>query len=438
MPRPDDEYTNRVRCPIHGFIHYSDKERKLIDDPLFRRLRFIRQLALTEYVYPGATHSRFEHSLGVMEIATKIFDKLHHKRRDLLEDKLKEVLEEEPLAKAKQLVRLAGLLHDVGHVCFSHAAEEHLIEEVNHEALSRRIISDEELLGKKIDDLFWDGCAVQVANILEEGSKVTPQLLILKNIISGEMDADRSDYLLRDSHHCGVDYGRFDFLRLVESIDLIEDPDRGSLEIAINRGGIHALEGLIIARYQMTTQVYAHRIRRIYDYYLREYFKALKEEGDAPQTVDDLLKETDFTMMTSIIRDSEKDGLKRSTWAKRIHERRHHKEVYTTGAAAERIHIRQQADLFKKLKERFSSSEFIQDEYVKSIHRFAKRDEETEGFVVMKVLLSNGEPVGDVCEESQILENIPHRYRCGRIFFTDDNLTSELADEVKQFVAIST
>lgn len=438
MPGFDDQYTNRVRCPIHGFIHYSDKERELIDDPLFRRLRFIRQLALTEYVYPGATHSRFEHSLGVMEVATRIFDRLRRVRRGLLEDKLKEVLEEDTLDKAKQLVRLAGLLHDVGHVCFSHAAEKHLIDEGDHETLSRKIISCESLLGKKIDTLFWDGCAEQVADIMEEGSKVTPQLLILKNIISGEMDADRSDYLLRDSHHCGVDYGRFDFLRLVESIDLIEDPDRGSLEIAINTGGIHALEGLIIARYQMTTQVYAHRIRRIYDHYLREYFKALKEDGDGPQTVDDLLKETDFTMMTRIVRDSEDDDLIRSKWAKRIHERRHHKQVHTTGVAAERQHIRKQADLFKKLEERFPSSEFIRDEDDRSIHRFAKRDEDPEDLVEMKVLDSNGDPAGDVCEQSQILEHIPHRFRCGWIFFADDNLTSELADEVKRFVAIST
>src|SRR4029077_9995859 len=111
----------RIRCPVHGFIRFSENERKLIDHWIFRRLRHIRQLALTDMVYPGATHTRFEHSLGVMELATRAFDQLAARRGDLLEANLKKVaaLRKEPLAIARQLVRLAALLHDVGHGCFS-------------------------------------------------------------------------------------------------------------------------------------------------------------------------------------------------------------------------------------------------------------------------------------------------------------------------------
>src|SRR4029077_9488066 len=115
----------RIRCPVHGFIRFSENERTIIDHWIFRRLRHIRQLALTDMVYPGACHTRFEHSLGVMELATRAFDQLAATRGALLEANLRKVaeLDREPLAIARQLVRLAGLLHDVGHACFSHAAE---------------------------------------------------------------------------------------------------------------------------------------------------------------------------------------------------------------------------------------------------------------------------------------------------------------------------
>src|SRR5579862_9691645 len=121
-----DQPGYRIRCPIHGFIRFSEHERQIVDNRLYQRLRFIRQLALTELIYPGATHTRFEHSLGVMEIATRAFDALARSKGDVMETTFATVeqLKDKPLAKARQLVRLAALLHDTGHCCFSHAAEE--------------------------------------------------------------------------------------------------------------------------------------------------------------------------------------------------------------------------------------------------------------------------------------------------------------------------
>lgn len=121
----DDKPTQRVRCPVHGFIRYSANERKIIDHPVFQRLRHIRQLAMTYLIYPGAMHSRFEHSLGVMELATQAFDLLKLKYRDRLANELRQIpeLSDSTLEKARQIVRLMALLHDVGHPAFSHAAE---------------------------------------------------------------------------------------------------------------------------------------------------------------------------------------------------------------------------------------------------------------------------------------------------------------------------
>jgi HD domain len=251
----NDHPRHRIRCPIHGFIRFSEHERAIIDHPLFRRLRWIRQLALTELVYPGATHTRFEHSLGVMEVATRIFDVLAQVKGGLMEDTFKSVaaLKDNPLAKTRQLVRLAALLHDSGHCCFSHAAETVIHKNADHEELTIQMLETPTLLGDLLDKLFFKGAGTLTAQIIAGSKKhLPPQMQVLKDIVSGQVDADRTDYLLRDSYHCGVDYGRFDYRRMIECLALREDPaGSDGLEIAIQRDGIHTFEALILARYQM-------------------------------------------------------------------------------------------------------------------------------------------------------------------------------------------
>src|SRR5262249_49994403 len=177
-----------IRCPIHGFIHFSENERQIIDHPLFRRLRYIRQLALTELVYPGAIHTRFEHSLGVTDVAARAFDSLAAKHGELLEHSFKEVagFEKNPMALARQYLRLAAFLHDVGHASFSHAAEEVAHGGVGHEALTLKIVREHDLLGGLLDRLFPQGSAAWIAQIIEGGSQLAPQLQVLKNLVSGE------------------------------------------------------------------------------------------------------------------------------------------------------------------------------------------------------------------------------------------------------------
>lgn len=213
-----DEPVNRVRCPIHGFIHYSRNEREIIDHWIFRRLRFIRQLALTEFIYPGASHSRFEHALGVMDVATRAFDSIASRNGALLEETIKNVagFEDKTMAKARQALRLAALLHDVGHASFSHAAEKIVFKDSGHEKLSVSIVTEGDYLGGIIDGKFWEGCSRVVGLLIEGGRDLPPQLQVLKSLVSGEMDADRTDYLLRDSYHCGVEYGKFDHRRMIE------------------------------------------------------------------------------------------------------------------------------------------------------------------------------------------------------------------------------
>lgn len=330
----DDEPTQKVRCPIHGFIHYSKNERKIIDHPLLMRLRAIRQLALTEYVYPGATHTRFEHSLGVMEVATRAFDSLCSRHGAMIEDHFKKLpyFEDRPLDRARQILRIAALLHDSGHAPFSHAAESVIQKQEQHDQLSIRIITSDEIGGifrglRPLLDSTWGERTAEMAAALV-GKDTPASLRFLRELISGEIDADRTDYLLRDSLHCGVSYGRFDSHQLIESLALVMG-DGGVPEVALTEGGLQTYEALLLARFQMNTQVYYHRVRRIYDHYLKQYHLAIRQE--AFRSSADILKENDFTMLTRIQRDAEDTKALGHVWAKRIAERRHHVDIYSGG-----------------------------------------------------------------------------------------------------------
>jgi HD superfamily phosphohydrolase len=413
-PSERDVPRYRVRCPVHGFIRFSENERRIIDHPLFRRLRFIRQLALTEFIYPGATHTRFEHSLGVMEIASRAFDRLASAHGDLLERSFRQVAElrDRPLALARQVVRLAALLHDVGHACFSHAAEEVLHKDTGHEALTYFVVEEPDLLGRELEKGFFAGCASLVGKVLRGGGRLPPQLQVLRNLVSGEMDADRTDYLLRDSLHCGVDYGRFDYRRMIECLALSEG-EGGVLEVGLQRDGIHTFEALILARYQMSTQVYYHRLRRIYDYYLRRYFEAKGAEMfDTPQKV---LAQNDMTVLAEVFRDADAGG-PAAEWAARIRDRNHHRVVFETGADATAFDVRRAEEMLARLRERFPDLDFHWDHARASIHALLLPGEtDTDGLVLLPLVDGSGRP-SFVGERSLVLRHVPRRFQVARIF----------------------
>src|SRR5436853_929081 len=212
---------------MDSFIGSSKNERRAIDNPIFQRLRHVRQLAMEYLVYPGAMHARFEHSLGVMELSGRAFEVVVQKHSSLIEEELKRLpeLEKDTLPRARQILRLSSLLHDVGHPAFSHAAEKH-IPSGDHEKVSLYVVKD--VLGAMLNEIFFDGARDLMSRILEKSQDTA----FLRQFVSGEWDMDRTDYLLRDSKHCGVDYGIFDFRRLLESITVVNNPDTRSLELA--------------------------------------------------------------------------------------------------------------------------------------------------------------------------------------------------------------
>ncbi len=245
-----------IRDPIHGFIKLSEKERDLINTKVFQRLRRIRQLAMAFLVYPGAVHTRFDHSIGVMHIAGQICKRL------------KELDHTEICNTTVDQIRFAALLHDVGHGPFSHLSETLLkkfaptqqtdmgqVLEKIHEKITVDIIRND----TEINNIL-SPCERNFVVKMIEGKEKRRDWH--RDIVSSELDADKMDYLLRDSHFTGVKYGEYDLEKLIESCYIGDHPET---PLAINIEGIYALEQFMLARFHMKQQVYWHEVSLISD-----------------------------------------------------------------------------------------------------------------------------------------------------------------------------
>lgn len=327
----DPHRTYELRCPIHGFISLTDWEKAVISQPAFQRLRRIRQLAWTDYVYPGAMHTRFEHSLGVMHTATMLYDSIVSNSHDLLRSAL--AYDDAGFKRDRQLVRFAALLHDVGHSPFSHAAEELFPlredgQKYAHEDYSVAIIESE--LRNAIEDHPLNGnykLSAEEITVLIRGGAGAQKTVFWRDLITSQMDADRMDYLLRDAYHAGVQYGKFDLHRLINTIRAIPYQNKDP-RLGISEGGIHAAEGLVLARYFMFTQVYFHKTRVAFDVHLREAMKELLPKGHFPRPVAGDLKKflqwDDWRVLGLL--NSGKGG----EHGKRISSREHFRRVFHT------------------------------------------------------------------------------------------------------------
>ncbi len=319
-----------IRDPIHGTILIDEEERRVVDDPWVQRLRHIRQLGFVSLVYPGAVHDRFQHSLGVMHLAGDRFAR--QARHPLLAGSVPAA----DLERCRRIARLAGLLHDVGHPPFSHTAEVFLppVEAVRlpegwyrdgqvpagrqatHEDLTLAIIADLARRGSLDPDLARDVAAVlcpavrRSARLGALGSVVG----ILRALVSGEIDADRGDYLLRDAHFLGVRYGVYDLSRLCATETVLPGPDGPELGLDIH--GVHALEGLLMARYHMFMQVYFHKTPPAFEHYL-EQAVAGGEVDLRIRGLDDLIDLHDGTVVDRITRAARQGA----PWSTRIHAR---------------------------------------------------------------------------------------------------------------------
>lgn len=220
-----------VLDPVHGYIELDNLVRELLDTPQMQRLRRVRQLGFSNLVYPGANHTRFEHSLGSMHLASMLTRNLNSIDMD-----------------KKTEIRIATLLHDIGHGPFSHVTE-NVIDKYTR----RRHDEIKDVLGKgEIKDVLMK-YGISPGNLARHVRGETS----LGQILSSEIDVDRMDYLVRDAHYTGVAFGVVDYNRLINQMNFYDD------RLVVNYGGLKAAESLLVSRFWMNTSVYYHHVTRI-------------------------------------------------------------------------------------------------------------------------------------------------------------------------------
>lgn len=231
-----------IRDPLWSTIRVDAVAARVMDTAAFQRLRYIRQLGLAHLVYPGATHTRFDHALGVYHLTVTAL----------------RLLKERGTAPAEAwedeaLVPYAALLHDIGHYAYSHALEELEGERVpgDHEAMSARFFADPEM--EEALAPLGRGAAERIHALICGASQVP-----LRGLVSGSLDLDKMEYLRRDARFCGVPYGEVDVDRLIQGLVLVRDPVRGCWEVGVQEKAVSALESLLFAKYQMFRNVYWH------------------------------------------------------------------------------------------------------------------------------------------------------------------------------------
>ncbi len=259
-----------IKDPIFGYIHISEMEKKILDTFPFQRLRRIKQLAGTEFVYPGANHTRFEHSLGVMHLAGILAEQLH------IDDVEK--------------VKIASLLHDIGHGPFSHTFEPLLIKNLGktHENMGSWIIKKTELA----DILEAEGFNTNEISLLAVGKS---GVSFLDQIISSAVDVDKFDFIVRDSYHTGAEYG-VDIFRLIYTMDVLEG------NIAVNISALSTLEAFLIARVESFRSIYFHKVSRAAQVMLLKAMELANDElglttFDSPK---EYMNMDDYTVWTKL------------------------------------------------------------------------------------------------------------------------------------------
>lgn len=312
-----------IRDPVHGSIKAQKEEIQILEHPFFQRLRNIKQLGFSEYIFPGATHTRYLHSIGVMETATKVFDQVFRNKPVNPEWK-----------RLRETVRLACLLHDIGHAPLSHTTE-FVMPQVDKLNLvgpfapktSRKASHEDYTIKSIVDSSFTESFAavktrfgvdpVQVAALII-GESADPDYFvadgidyfpILHQLVSSEMDCDRMDYLLRDSYFCGVSYGKFDLDWIIDNLRAaVVD---GKAYLGISERAVSTFDDFLLCRFHMFLMVYFHYKAVCLEKMLGRYFASSENEYSIPANIEEYLKHDDHFLM-KVLRASKNE------WAKKV------------------------------------------------------------------------------------------------------------------------
>lgn len=340
-----------IRDPVHGSIPIHDSEIKILEHAFFQRLRNIKQLGFSEYVFPGATHTRYLHSIGVMNIATLVFNGLFKDQQS------KDIL------RLKETLRLACLLHDIGHAPLSHSTESVMPmlsalklpkqfqvkedRQASHEDYTIKSIVDSSFTQsfKGVREEF--GIEPNAVAELVIGETSNPAYFtvnginyfpLLHQLVSSEMDCDRMDYLLRDSYFCGVSYGKFDLDWIIDNLKICHEGNEAY--IGISERAISTFDDFLLSRFHMFMMVYFHYRAVCLEQMLLRYFKSAGNEYAIPADIEAYLDHDD-PYLYKVLKNS------KNIWAKRVVMNSIPKKILETFG---NLHINQMHDLEHFLK----------------------------------------------------------------------------------------
>jgi HD superfamily phosphohydrolase len=273
-------YWGEIKDPIHGYVNITEAEKQVIDSFPVQRLRRLRQLAGAEYVYPAANHTRFEHCVGVMHLAGLMAENPY----------LSKYFNDDEY----QMIRIAALLHDVGHGPFSHVFEHLLAKFLNktHEDINVWIVQKSELkdiikkIGYKVDEVAK----------LSVGWLHKPKRAFMDQIIRSAVDVDKLDFVVRDTYHTGAEYGYVDVIRLIQTLDILDQ------NLAVDLGALSALESFILARVESFKSIYFHRVGRAAQLMLAMAMERANDELGLVtfKTPEEYLAYDDYTVWTML------------------------------------------------------------------------------------------------------------------------------------------
>ncbi len=299
-----------IRDPVHGSVYYSDQEVAVLDTPEYQRLRAIKQLGFSEFSFPGATHNRYLHSVGVGFLAGEIFDSIF---------RVYQFSKPSVKMRFRQILRLGALLHDVGHGPLSHTTEtvmpplqdlqikiySHIKDQsrrANHEDYTIKYVTDSNI-ATTISAQFADITPMHVACLIDKSLAAPDDFFIdngvdfrpiLSQLVSSELDVDRMDYLERDSYFCGTNYGKIDTHWLIQNMTFYRVEDK--MYLALGRRALYSFDDFLISRHHMHLMVYCHHKSIVYEEMLNRYLTSPDCTFVLPSNIQEYTKYNDYRL----------------------------------------------------------------------------------------------------------------------------------------------
>jgi len=428
-----------VRDPVHGSIKIKPQEEKIIEHPFFQRLRSIKQLGFSEYVFPGATHTRYLHSIGVMEVVSRVFDQLFSEHSQNID-----------FIRLRQTVRLACLLHDIGHAPLSHTTEfvmpnvydlelpKRFQPEKNHKATH-----EDYTLKSIVDSSFTESFSDVIRDFGVDPNMIAELILgknsdasyftidninyfpILHQLVSSEMDCDRMDYLLRDSYFCGVSYGKFDLDWIIDNMRItIVDQ---SAYLGISERAIATFDDFLLSRFHMFLMVYFHYKGVCLEKMLKRYFASSPNEYQIPANIEDYLEHDDHFLM-KVLRNSKNE------WAQKIVRNTIPPKIFETFGLAQKNNLK---DL-----ENYLNNEGI--DYIKCsssgrLSKYYNEGEDNNNKYPLKVvreynIVSGHYHIQDINEATGLFEKFSQSHSVNRIHCYFDDLNKSQQEAIRTLV----